>query len=228
MNDPKDVTPAQLQKTAFIEQMKGVYTSIPGHIVTFNPDLQRAQIQIGIERVLINQSTEIPRVIEDVPVNFAGGDFTLEFEVGKGTEGAIFFSQRCIDGWKNSGGVAANPLERFFDMQDCYFVPGVRSEPGAISGFQNNGIRIRNKAGNQFAWLKNDGSLAFENGAGHIRISAAGVVTINGVTIQPNGSTTIPENLSVTGTMRNGGVNVGKDHKHGGVQSGTSNTGNPF
>lgn len=222
MNDPKDVTPAQLQKTAFIEQMKGVYTSIPGHIVTFNPVLQRAQIQIGIERVLLNGATENPRVIEDVPVHFAGGDFTLEFEVGKGTEGAIFFSQRCIDGWKNSGGVAANPLARFFDMQDCYFLPGVRSEPGAISGFQNNGIRIRNKSGDQFAWLKNDGSLALENGAGHIRISSAGVVTINGVTIQANGDVDTPS------ALRNNGKNVGADHKHSGVQSGGSNTGNPI
>lgn len=218
MNDPKDVTLSLLQKTAFIESMKGIYTSIPGHIVTFNPQTQRAQIQIGIERVLLNGATENPRVIEDVPVHFAGGDFTLEFEVGKGTEGAIFFSQRCIDGWKNSGGVAANPLARFFDMQDCYFVPGVRSEPGAISGFQNNGIRIRNKTGNQFAWLKNDGSLALENVAGHIRISAAGVVTINGVTIQPNGD------LDTPAAARNKGVNMGVGHDHGGIQRGSSRT----
>ena len=227
MIDPKNVPLSEVIKSGTLEYMKGVYTSIPGHIVTFNPSLQRAQVQIGIQRVLNNGATETPWPIDDVPVIFHGGDYTLEFEVGQGTEGAMFFSQRCIDGWKNSGGVAANPLSRFFHPQDCYFVPGLRSQPSAISNFANNGIRIRNKSGNQFAWLKNDGSLALENGAGHIRISSAGVVSINGVTIQPNGNTTMPQNLAVAGALKNADVNVGKDHKHSGVQTGNFNTGNP-
>lgn len=216
--NPRDQSFSGALKAAFHELMKGVNTSIPGHIVTFNPANQLAQIQIGLERNLVTGGVQIPRVIEDVPVHFAGGDYTLEFEVGQGTEGVIFFSQRCIDGWKNSGGVASNPLARFFDMQDCYFVPGVRSQPNAIQGFQNNGIRIRNKSGNQFAWLKNDGSIDFDNGAGHIRISASGVVTINGVTIHPNGDVDTPA------ALRNQGVNAGKGHDHGGVERGGSRT----
>lgn len=215
-------------KTAFHELMKGVNTSIPGHIVTFNPATQRAQVQVGLERNLVTGGVQIPRVIEDVPVHFAGGDYTLEFEVGNGTEGAIFFSQRCLDGWKNTGGVAANPLPRFFDMQDCYFVPGVRSQPNAIQGFQNNGIRIRNKAGNQFAWLKNDGSVMLENGAGFVRLMADGTVNINGFTVDPSGNVVAPANMAVKADLTNDGVNVGKTHKHSGVQTGGGNTGNPI
>lgn len=202
----------------FFESMKGVHTSIPGHIVAFNPKTQRAQVQIGVEAVLLNGSTEAPRVIEDVPVQFAGGDYTLEFEVGNGTEGAIFFSQRCIDGWKNSGGVAANPLSRFFDRQDCYFVPGVRSQPGAIFGFSNDGIKLRNKSGSQFAWLKGDGSVMLENGAGFVRLMADGTVSINGVTFAANGDFDTPA------AARNQGVNMGVGHTHGGVERGGSNT----
>lgn len=214
---------AEVQKQTFVELMKGVNTSIPGHIVTFNPETQRAQIQIGIETVSTNGATNAPRVIEDVPVQFPGGkEFTLEFEVGQGTEGALFFSQRCIDGWKNSGGIAVNPLVRFFDRQDCYFIPGVRSQPGAITGFSNDGIRIRNKSGDQFAWLKGDGSVLLENGAGFVRLMANGTVNINGVTIDAIG------NVGVPGTLRNAGTNVGKDHKHGGVQTGTDTSGNPI
>lgn len=207
-----------VQKTAFHELMKSVNTSIPAHIVTFDPNLQRAQVQIGIEMVLANGSTDQPRVIADVPVIFPGGDFTLEFQVGQGTEGALFFSQRCIDGWKNSGGIANNPLSRFFDKQDCYFVPGLRSQPGAITDFANDGIRIRNKSGSQFAWLKGDGSIDLDNGAGHIRISSSGVVTINGVTIQPNGDVDTPA------ALRNQGVNAGVGHDHGGVERGSGRT----
>lgn len=218
MIDPKNVPTSTVNNEAIFQYMKGVYTSIPGHIVTFDPLLQRAQIQIGVQRVLLNGATESPWPIDDVPVIFPGGDFTLEFQVGQGTEGAIFFSQRCIDGWKNSGGVAANPLSRFFHPQDCYFVPGLRSQPGAITGFANDGIRLRNKSGVQYAWLKGDGSIDLDNGAGHIRISSSGVVTINGVTIQPNGDVDTPA------ALKNQGANVGKGHYHGGVQRGSSNT----
>lgn len=228
MIDPKFVTQPQAIKTSFVEMMKGVCTSIPAHIVTFNPALQRAQVQIGIQTVLIDGTTEAPRVIEDVPVVFPGSDYTLEFQVGNGTEGCLIFSQRCIDGWKNSGGIAANPLARFFDRQDCYFIPGMRSQPGAITGFQNNGIRLRNKAGNQFAWLKGDGSVELANGAGFVRLMANGTVNINGVTIDAAGNINAPQNVAVGGTLRNGGVNVGKDHKHSGVQTGSGTTGNPI
>lgn len=220
-----------LQNIAFAELMKGVCTSIPGHIVTFNDKLQRAQIQIGLEEVHIDGSTVIPRAIEDVPVIFPGGDYTLEFEVGEGTEGAILFSQRCIDGWKNTGGVATNPLARFHDKQDAFFVPGMRSQPGAITDFQNNGIRIRNKTGSQFAWLKNDGSVFLENGAGYFRLMPDGTVIINGVTFSTAGNVTTAGNMQAT--VVTGTTNVvfgnrsGIAHTHSGVQPGSGNTGPP-
>lgn len=216
---PKSVNLSGVLNSNFFELMKGVYTSIPGHIVAFDPVTQRAQVQIGIERVLTGEVSEIPRVIEDVPVNFQGGDYVLEHEISKGTEGAIYFSQRCIDGWKNSGGVAANPLARFHDAQDCYFVPGIRSLPNVVTDFKNNGMRIRNKAGSQFVWLKNDGSIAMDNGAGRITLGADGVVNINGVKIQPNGDMDTPSDI------KNQGVSIGKNHGHSDVENGSGTSG---
>lgn len=225
---PTDITVSAMQKAVFREQMKEVYTSIPGHIVTFNPSTQRAQVQIGIQRVLSNGATQTPQIIQDVPVHFAGGDYVLEFEIRSGTEGMIFFSQRCIDGWKNSGGVAFNPLARFFDVQDCYFVPGIRSLPNVITNFQNNGIRIRDKSGTAHVWVKNDGTITADNGAGFVRVESNGTVNINGVTFKPNGDVAMPSNLAVSGGMTNGGVNVGSTHRHSGVQTGSGNTGTPI
>jgi hypothetical protein len=144
----------------------------------------------------------------------------------------IFFSQRCVDGWKNTGGIADNPLGRFHSLQDAFFIPGFRSLGNILPDFQNNGIRMRNRSGNQFAWLKNDGSIAVENSAGHIRISADGVVTINGVTFQTNGDVESPTEIkSNTMTATTNGTFGGKsmiDHVHIGVQSGPSNTGVPL
>jgi hypothetical protein len=50
--------------------MKGVCTSLPGHVLTFDPVTQLAQVQPGILRVDINGAEfTIPPIVE-VPVYF--------------------------------------------------------------------------------------------------------------------------------------------------------------
>lgn len=211
----------ELLRSTFIELMKGVCTSIPGHILTFDPDTQLAQVQVGIQRVDINDAVfEVAPIIE-TPVYFPGGDeFYIEYQIDPGCDGDILFSQRCIDGWVQSGGIAANPIGRFHNMQDAFFLPGFRPIPKAITGFQNNGVRLRNKTGSQFAWLKNDGSIFVENGSGHIRLGADGIVTINGVTITPESLVSTPND------MKAGDISL-KTHRTSGVSTGTGTSGGP-
>lgn len=230
----------ELLRRSFIELMKNVCTSIPGHILTFDPDTQLAQVQVGIQRVDINDAVFQVGPIIETPVYFPGGDFCLEYQIDPGCEGDILFSQRCIDGWIQSGGIAANPIGRFHNMQDACFLPGFRSMPNVLPAFQNNGIRLRNRSGNQFAWLKNngdiaienpngfmrllaDGSMAFENAAGHIRLAADGIVTINGVTIAPDSLVTAPNDI-LTGP---GNVSS-KEHAHYAPDNTTPLTGRPI
>jgi len=214
MNDNR-AKQTRMIRTVFRELLKDVCTCVPGHVLAFDPVRQLAQVQVGIQRVDINNASfTVPPIIE-VPVCFPGGDFALEYQIDPGCEGLIHFSQRCVDGWLQSGGVAANPIGRFHNLQDALFMPGYRSLPNVLPDFQNNGIRLRNESGDQFAWLKNDGSIAVENAAGHIRIAADGTVTINGATITPAGDVVSAAGVSLS------------THVHGGVQSGGSNTGAP-
>ena len=231
MAQEKLVPQAQLLKRAFVEMMKGVCTSAPGHILAFDPVTQLAQVQIGIMRVDIDGAEFAPPPIIEVPVYFPGGAFCVEYQIDPGTEGDILFSQRCVDGWLQTGGVAANPMGRFHDAQDAFFLPGFRSIPKAIKSFQNNGIRLRNADGTQYAWLKSDGSIDVRNGAGYITVGASGTVTINGMTIDPQGNVVTPTTMkaaTVTGTtdVVFAGKS-GKNHVHGGVQHGTQNTDGP-
>lgn len=212
----------RLLKDSFREMMKSVCTSIPGHILAFDPDTQLAQVQIGVKRVDINGSSFTVQPIIETPVYMPGGDWCVEYQIDPLTEGCILFSQRCIDGWVNEGGTATNPIGRFHDMQDALFLPGFRSMPNALAAFQNNGVRLRNKAGTQFAWLKNDGSIAVENGAGHIRIGADGAVTINGVIISPTGLISNAEDVvSKTNISLN-------NHLTSGVTAGNQTSGVPL
>lgn len=212
-------TSSGVMKTAFRELMKGVYTCVPGHVIVLT-DNQRAQVQIGITRVDINGAEFEVAPIIDVPVLFPGDDFAVEYQIDPGAEGLIFFSQRCTDGWKNTGGIAQNPIGRFHDLQDAFFIPGFRSLPNVLPSFANNGIRLRNKAGTQYAWLKNDGSIDIDNGAGHIRIAASGVVTINGVTFSTDGL------VSTSNDIVAGPITL-RTHRNTGVEPGSGTSGGP-
>lgn len=223
---------AKMLRDAFREVMKGVCTSIPGHVLTFDGKTQLAQVQVGVMRVDINGAEfTVPSIIE-VPVHFPGGDYCVEYQIDPGCEGDILFSQRCIDGWVQSGGIATNPIGRFHNMQDAMFLPGFRSQPNALPSFQNNGVRLRNKAGTQFVWLKNDNSISMDNGvarfnvladgttlmqngAGSFQLLADGSFLINGLKITPDGN-----------VITAAGVNL-NTHRHSGVTPGSGTSGVP-
>jgi len=153
------VTRTELLESAIFELMKGVGTSIPAFVQAFDGDTQQATLQPAIERVDINGKTYTLDPIIKCPVMFPGGDYCMEYQIDKGCEGLIVVSQRCIDAWKDQGGVAPNPVARFHNMQDALFIPGFRSQANKLPDFQNNGIRMRDKLGENYVWLKNTGDI---------------------------------------------------------------------
>lgn len=238
-NNNRRVPANQLIETAFHNNMKNVYTGIPGHVLSFNASTQRAQIQIGIVRIN-NDGTiwNIPPIV-DVPVQFPGDDYVLEYQINPGCEGYIHFSQRCLDGWKQTGGVADNPVARFHNKQDAFFSPGGRSLANPITSFSNNGVRLRDSSGNRHVWIKNDGTMVVKNGnatttygsdnsvvttngSGTITVLANGNININGVIFTPTGNVTIPSGGGITGSN---GVSY-ETHRHNetGTVTGTPRT----
>lgn len=237
----KKVTRQDVLNQLISNYQKQLFTAIPGNFVAFtDQNHQRAQVQIGVQRVDVYGSVFTPPPIIDVPVVFPGGDYALEFELDSGAEGLIVFSQRCVDGWKQSGGVGVNPVARFHHPQDAFFIPGARSLKTAMTGFQNNGIRLRDKAGTSYIWLKNDttvqaqnpkgsvtlgadGSSTQKNANGSIVLGADGSVNANGTVIDKNGNIIMKSGATITDGQ---GVVV-ETHKHGGVESGGSTTEGP-
>lgn len=237
-------TPLHTLITTALQQFQiGMFTAQVGHIVSFNPSTQRAQVQIGVQRVDLDGSTHNPPVINDVPVVFVGGNAHIEYEVNPSDEGLIIFAQRNIDGWKQTGGVAPNPTPRIMQMQDCIFIHGARPLPKAISGFANDGIRMRR--GDSHVWIKKDntivssngevtheirpdGSFEVSNGAGFVRLESSGTVQINGFTIPPQGQgdASYDGEISAQEVKTQSGVKLGT-HSHSGVVSGGDESGEP-
>ena len=148
--------------TAMIEStvseiLKDVGTSIPGHALGFNTGTQLAKVQIGVQRIDRDGTAIDLAPIVNVPVLFPGGKFSIEYQIDAGDEGLILVSQRCIDAWKEEGGIAGQPIKRKLDMQDALFIPGFRSKPNALTSFANDGIRMRNEDASVYIWVKDSG-----------------------------------------------------------------------
>ena len=227
-----------LFRTAFREMMKGVCTSVPGHVLTFDPGQQRAQVRIGVQTVTAGGAVIQPPPIIDVPVLFAGGtQFATIHQIDPGDEGLILFSQRCVDAWKQTGGVAQNPLARFHDTHDAFFIPGFRPLPTRISGFSNDGIRMQSRDGGRHVWIKSSGEIVADNGAAHVQIAEGGAINLaNGagsIKLMEDGKVVIndlcvinPDGTIEAPDVTFGGIS-GKGHKHTNVQNGPNNSGGP-
>lgn len=196
-------------ESSFGELSKNISTSIPGHIVSFDPATQLAEVQIGLKVNLATGAQVTPSVITNVPVNFWGGaGGTLETKIETGVEGLIFFSQECIDSWVEQGGVAIKPEDRRHDQNDAFFMPGFRSKPGAIKSFSNNGVRLRNEDASSYVWVKDDGA-----------------VEIDGTMLNVLCPATFMADVDTMAALRNFLISVGYLHHHGGVQSGNAISG---
>jgi hypothetical protein len=111
-----------------------VHTSLPARVVSFNPLDQTVTAELMIEQLGRNgEQLELPPLIY-VPVKmFSYGPFMITAEPKKGDEGLVVFSERCIDGWWESGRKSI-PLDiRFHDISDAFFDGGYKSKPNALT-----------------------------------------------------------------------------------------------
>lgn len=230
----RDSKQAMYLELFFRSLMKYVCTSIPGHVDSFDPETQLATLIIGISGNDKNTGRFDHAPVIQCPVQFSGGSgWSFEHELNTGDEGIIVFSQRCIDGWVQTGGIADNPIMRFHDMQDAYFIPGIRSKPNVITGFQNNGIRLRNSDASVYHWLKNDGTIESKNGTGTVTISngsiniqSTGNVTINGVIIDPSSNVTTSTTVNAMQMNASSSLTVASKEMNGHIHSDGSYTAN--
>jgi len=126
-----------------------------------------------------------------------------------------------ITGLGTKGALA--PLVKPFNLSALIFVPVGATDweavdPNAVNINAPNGAVIRDTGNNCVITLTPTGV--------NVTIgSTSFLVESSGVTV--NGKFTVNGNVETTGTLKNNGVSVGSTHKHSGVQTGISNTGNP-
>lgn len=193
--------------------LRGMMVGLPGRVLAYDDELQRAQVECGIQMSLGGGEYATLPVLENVPVRFSGSaDWVVFHELPAGTEGFIHFSQRSVDNWIDRGGPVPPSDGRLFDLTDAFFSPGYRSAVTRIAGLPALGIGLSNKDGSTFIHLSDSG-IKFSVGDQVMELTSAGL-TLDVTNMTNNGATTLPNGgLSVAGVAHD-------DHKHGGVQRG--------
>ncbi|EIV9539669.1 TPA: Gp138 family membrane-puncturing spike protein [Klebsiella pneumoniae] len=240
-----NIRPAELQETLERVKEKSVAnarTALPGVILSFDPDTVTCSVSlcsksskpVPYEDISKTESMDFPLLV-DLPVVFPrGGGVTLTFPLAEGDECLVVFSDRCIDFWWQNGGVQELVDWRSHDLSDAFVIPGPQSQAKKISGISTTAAQLRTDDGTAFIEV---------SAGGDITATTAGNATINAPEIILNGNVTINGNLS-QGMGENGGtatmhgpVTVTNDvtaggkslmtHTHGGVETGSGNTGEP-
>jgi hypothetical protein len=124
---------------AIAAEVARIHTSIPATIIVYDPTSQRATVQPTIFGRRFDQDLKVPIPVPSTPI---GGvpvlwpsmpTAGLTFPLPPGTFGMLFFAERSVDEYLETGTPASIPLDlRRFDMQDAFFLPGGRPATAPI------------------------------------------------------------------------------------------------
>jgi len=192
------------------ESAKRLRVALPGVILSFDGEAQTASVQPLISQVMVDGTTQLLPVLQDVPVSFPrGGGFVLTFPVGPGDECQLTFNDRCIDGWWASGN-PSEPLDyRVHDLSDATAQVGISSKPNVVPGFDASATALRKLDGSAF-----------------VKIDSAGVVRIGGTKLVVDCPIEYAGGVTGTGDVIADGISL-KHHVHLGVQAGSTTSGEP-
>lgn len=177
-----------------------------------------------------DEEIHIPPLV-DVPVQFPrGGGFALTFPIKAGDEGLVVFSDRCIDGWFQSGKAGIPPDHRLHDLSDAMFIPGISSLPRVISDFRNDAIVMRQLAGAGYVSIDDGGNVDIDGNLLTVRcpakflkpvtmtdtLNVAGMFTFTAGMSGSGGGDSVASfmgTMDVTGEVTINGINISQ-HRH--------------
>lgn len=214
---------------------------MPGIIQSFSASAVTATVQIAIKGVVHTpdgkaQFVNMPLLV-DVPVHFPrGGNCTLTFPVAKGDECLVVFAARCIDSWWQSGGVQVPMEPRIHDLSDGFAFVGFFSQATKISSISTATAQLRSNDGSTYVEVDPAGKIVNVVAPGGMTLTTptvtiTGIINVQNVQGAPTAST-ISGSMTASGTITGttdviGGGKSLKTHTHGGVTTGSGNTGAP-
>lgn len=186
-----DISTTELLESNNDSLQKKMHVALPAKVVSFNTSEQTVTIEIMITQMAYDGSMlDLPPLV-DCPVQmFSYGQFFITAEPQTGDEGLAHFSERCIDGWWESGRKSV-PLDiRFNDLSDAFFTGGYKSKPNALTIIPN--------------------ALNIGGSSAYIRIMSNGVIELSGTAFNVNAPSTFSQPVIYqSGMTGSGGISIG-------------------
>lgn len=222
---------------AFAGFQAGVWTALPGRLVSYDPAKMTVVVQPTIQALwrdpLGAENWQTMPLCLDVPVVFPnGGGCSITFPLKAGDECLVVFASRCIDAWWQSGGIGVQAEMRMHDLSDGFCIPGPRSQPRVLSGASTSALQIRSDDGSAFVEV----AAAVPHA---IKVQTGGNVEITAPLIKLTGDVEITGNVEITGDVEVTGEVTAMDlktdtyptgynlHQHLGVTPGGGQSGPP-
>lgn len=189
-------SPEEEQRLAGENVAANLRVAIPGIIKSFDPATQTATVQPAIsENVRQGQDdakpTNLP-LLTDVPCIFPrAGGYCLTFPVKEGDECLLVFSDMCIDGWWQSGGVQGQMETRRHDLSDASAILGITSVPRAVKGYSANSVVLRNEDNDSLFEIVDKTKTINITGAENINVTAVSDITVTtdgNITVKAKGN----------------------------------------
>lgn len=172
-----------------------------------------------IARVVEGKSVPLPEFKDVPPVFLRGGGSYTAYPIAVGDYALLIFTERCFDAWYNGAGDGQPPVDyRMHDYSDGFAIVGLHpfgtaiEIPSVIERVGDSEVTGNYDHTGDYILTGNftiNGNLTV-NGQG-----GAGLITMNDTSIQLNNGDITADTISL------------KEHVHDGVQSGSSNTGEP-
>ena len=209
-----DATQTELLEQAKERAVMDVRVSMPARIVSFDAATKTAQVEIMLKMVDEDDAPVDYPPLTDCPCVFTrGGGFHVVHPYKAGDNGVVLFSDRCLDGWFESGQAAVPMDYRIHSMSDAYFIGGADNMTD-VSPIIPDAMFIGKDDNSAGLQINGDGSVILKGAS----FTIEPVTNSNGIV----NTGTIASTQDVTA----GGKSM-MNHVHGGVESGNSTTGGP-
>lgn len=198
--------------------LMGIEDMLPARVVAYDDATNRATIQPLIMMGTSDGGKVSRAAVPGIPVfRFGGGGFFVAVPIAPGDFGWLKACDRDISLMMQRGGLEDWPnTERLHSFSDAMFFPDT---------LKDWVIDAANAAAMVIQSL--DGTVCISVHAGKVVIDAPRV-EIAAPDIAMTGDVQITGDVAISGgSLTHNGTDVGSTHKHGGVQSGSSNTGVP-
>lgn len=147
---PESTTLASVLERFVRSRTAELRTGTVGAVVAYDPEKQRADVQVVVRSRFEDGESVRPPVLVDVPVRFpCGGGFALTFPLVAGDFVWLDFGERSLDEWKALGGDDVDPrVARRFNAADAVAYAGIRPTSAPLQSASSSDLVIGEDAAN--------------------------------------------------------------------------------